>query len=330
MFLKVNHSNKVKKLKFSEDLQTYDKFLDTIKEITGLALSEIKMTFIDNEKEVLPINDRLDFDYFLADITESKFKEIFVEGNVESEKVTELEPVKINIEEEIKHEEEKEVHLLQSELKAEHEECIFSSISIQKVEEEPEKIETKQRVHHHVTCDVCGTRGIVGKRYKCLLCKNFDICESCESQNKHSQHPMIRCSDEVNDFLMEKVCFKFSRMSKKYEKKRYHFEKMNKIKNLINPRFLKKMFKDSVESFAKLSNPVEAKKEEETVNLIHERSVVQNEIEKLQLQKKDLLKFMYGNDQPALIEELFARFESLNIEEMVNEVMKCNAIIDQN
>ena len=55
---------------------------------------------------------------------------------------------------------------------------------------------------------------------------------------------------------------------------------------------------------------------------------MKKEIEKLQKQKKDLLIFIFGDNQLPLIEVLFKRFEDLNIEEMVAEVQKDNAIID--
>jgi hypothetical protein len=34
-------------------------------------------------------------------------------------------------------------------------------------------------VHEHVNCDGCGQKGIVGIRYKCAVCSDFDFCERC-------------------------------------------------------------------------------------------------------------------------------------------------------
>ncbi|CAG0896751.1 unnamed protein product [Darwinula stevensoni] len=52
-------------------------------------------------------------------------------------------------------------------------------------------------VHDGVTCSSC--RGPVrGNRYKCLECKDFDLCSSCEaSGTKHSQHSFIRLPSRV-------------------------------------------------------------------------------------------------------------------------------------
>jgi hypothetical protein len=42
--------------------------------------------------------------------------------------------------------------------------------------------------HNGVTCDSCKSTPIWGKRYKCLVCSNFDICEDCHSSG-HSPQP---------------------------------------------------------------------------------------------------------------------------------------------
>lgn len=41
--------------------------------------------------------------------------------------------------------------------------------------------------HNGVTCDGCKTFPIVGVRYKCLQCPDFDFCEKCENSNYHDQ-----------------------------------------------------------------------------------------------------------------------------------------------
>jgi len=40
-------------------------------------------------------------------------------------------------------------------------------------------------VHDGVTCDGCGKYPIVGHRYKCVICHNFDFCEACEAKGDH-------------------------------------------------------------------------------------------------------------------------------------------------
>jgi len=51
-------------------------------------------------------------------------------------------------------------------------------------------------VHDGVTCDNCSTAPVVGIRYKCLACPDFDLCGNCERQpNVHSHHYFARVPD---------------------------------------------------------------------------------------------------------------------------------------
>ncbi|CAG0899056.1 unnamed protein product [Darwinula stevensoni] len=54
-------------------------------------------------------------------------------------------------------------------------------------------------VHTDVRCDSC--RGPVrGSRYKCLQCRDFNLCSTCEaSGTKHSQHSFIRLPSRMSD-----------------------------------------------------------------------------------------------------------------------------------
>eukprot|EP00696_Hemimastix_kukwesjijk_P004780 gnl/Hemi2/16110_TR5343_c0_g1_i1.p2 gnl/Hemi2/16110_TR5343_c0_g1~~gnl/Hemi2/16110_TR5343_c0_g1_i1.p2 ORF type:complete len:106 (+),score=19.25 gnl/Hemi2/16110_TR5343_c0_g1_i1:95-412(+) len=44
---------------------------------------------------------------------------------------------------------------------------------------------TGEVIHTGVMCDACGTRPIVGIRYKCNACPDFDLCAACEGQGCH-------------------------------------------------------------------------------------------------------------------------------------------------
>jgi hypothetical protein len=46
-------------------------------------------------------------------------------------------------------------------------------------------------VHSRFTCDGCGVHPIVGVRYNCTVCHDFDFCENCEAQTEHA-HPFIK------------------------------------------------------------------------------------------------------------------------------------------
>lgn len=40
-------------------------------------------------------------------------------------------------------------------------------------------------VHRGVTCDKCGRSPIVGVRYRCSNCQDYDLCEDCEARDEH-------------------------------------------------------------------------------------------------------------------------------------------------
>jgi len=49
-------------------------------------------------------------------------------------------------------------------------------------------------IHPGVTCDGCD-KGIVGFRYKCVVCDDYDLCAGCEAAGKHPGHNMMRMSN---------------------------------------------------------------------------------------------------------------------------------------
>ena len=40
-------------------------------------------------------------------------------------------------------------------------------------------------IHNGITCKNCGMFPIVGIRYKCMECDEFDLCEKCEKIKTH-------------------------------------------------------------------------------------------------------------------------------------------------
>merc|ERR1712107_421891 len=47
------------------------------------------------------------------------------------------------------------------------------------------------QVHWGVVCDGCDGP-VVGPRYKCLVCPDYDLCATCEDRGLHAHHKMIR------------------------------------------------------------------------------------------------------------------------------------------
>jgi hypothetical protein len=53
--------------------------------------------------------------------------------------------------------------------------------------------QAERDVHYGITCDGCGAVPIRGNRFKCTVCHDFDLCQSCESKNVHpADHPLLK------------------------------------------------------------------------------------------------------------------------------------------
>lgn len=70
-------------------------------------------------------------------------------------------------------------------------------------------------LHQHVICDVCDEE-IVGHRYKCLSCHDYDLCMSCEAKFRHKDHLMLRIPKPAM------VCRSNSTVSRMYDKLRMY------------------------------------------------------------------------------------------------------------
>lgn len=57
-----------------------------------------------------------------------------------------------------------------------------------KVNPEPKSEDPKEVVFYGVQCDSCSQKPILGVRFKCLSCDNFDLCPTCEEKGVHSHH----------------------------------------------------------------------------------------------------------------------------------------------
>lgn len=47
------------------------------------------------------------------------------------------------------------------------------------------------KIHIGIVCDGC-EGGIEGVRFKCLVCRDYDLCAACEGKRIHDQHSLIR------------------------------------------------------------------------------------------------------------------------------------------
>ena len=72
----------------------------------------------------------------------------------------------------------------------------------EKVIENLKKINFEKKepvVHYRYICDGCGMSPIVGIRYKCAVCSDFDFCEKCEAKMGESHnHPFVKHTKAIN------------------------------------------------------------------------------------------------------------------------------------
>jgi peptidoglycan hydrolase-like protein with peptidoglycan-binding domain len=64
--------------------------------------------------------------------------------------------------------------------------------------QEPSK-EVPADAHGNVRCDGCNAFPIVGARYNCTVCPDFDLCAKCEASSVHpAEHPLLKFRQPVN------------------------------------------------------------------------------------------------------------------------------------
>ena len=98
--------------------------------------------------------------------------------------------------------------------------------------EKKEKKEVKE-IHNFVKCDGCGMHPLVGKRYKCKTCPNFDYCEKCLEKNKEThKHEFMVVPPRKRPHHIHNHIRKFHKMpiNKKLEKK---IEKIENKENVV-------------------------------------------------------------------------------------------------
>lgn len=57
-------------------------------------------------------------------------------------------------------------------------------------------------VHYNVTCDGCKSTPVIGRRYRCLECRDFDYCEKCFYKNRqihqHNFNGITQLREEIH------------------------------------------------------------------------------------------------------------------------------------
>lgn len=54
-------------------------------------------------------------------------------------------------------------------------------------------------IHKGINCSICGKKDIVGIRYKCAICPNFNLCENCEENTDHDDnHVLLKIKEPIS------------------------------------------------------------------------------------------------------------------------------------
>ncbi|KAM9981500.1 hypothetical protein ACTFIY_003798 [Dictyostelium cf. discoideum] len=55
---------------------------------------------------------------------------------------------------------------------------------------------------HNALCDICQNQ-IIGYRYKCKVCPNYDLCQTCKDTNKHNpEHEFVAHENDIENYQM--------------------------------------------------------------------------------------------------------------------------------
>ena len=61
--------------------------------------------------------------------------------------------------------------------------------------------------HTHIICDMCRENGVLGMRWKCSKCYDFDLCTLCYNGGKHSlDHEFVRMERTDGPRLVVSEC----------------------------------------------------------------------------------------------------------------------------
>lgn len=69
----------------------------------------------------------------------------------------------------------------------------------------PPHVAPPYTMHPNVTCDGCDGP-VIGTRFKCSVCPNYDLCSSCQAKGKHTEHALLPIWHPLQVSLPVQVC----------------------------------------------------------------------------------------------------------------------------
>lgn len=339
MILKLSFNGKAKKVAFKEELRQLPALLGLASRFAGSVPENVELTYLDNENDTVKIVDVDDVEYFLANFDQ-------VKKSLPTLNVTLRNPTAVTVatvqsavvDESILSQSlvaTENVEKMDQKIKTLEQSLEQLKLSVSTAKDVPVSVPRVMTQHIGITCDGCGMQPLVGRRFKCLVCDNFDLCEACEA--KGHDHPMIRVVAIGNNAVLEKMKRKFGKVSGKFT--RCPREEACRQGRRGPPEFIRQFFGRC--PFARRDAPVSAtiptpaetpkietpKTEEKPVAASEpvEKSMKQEpEVAKAQEQERvSLLKAVLGDDvDPKFIEDVLRNLKNLPFEKFLNEITR--------
>ena len=91
---------------------------------------------------------------------------------------------------------------------------IINSNILMKSSQNFSKISQCKTIHNNISCNECGVNPIVGYRYKCLECNDYNLCEICEKKIIH-EHNFVKYVNEEKKNINEDNNYSYECLSSK-------------------------------------------------------------------------------------------------------------------
>lgn len=112
----------------------------------------------------------------------------------------------------------------------------FPTLTLSLNTEEDKKEENGKLIHPNIICDGCQMRPLVGKRYKCKVCPDFDFCEECYEKNKETHKHEFAL---INKVELPKFHHRFPKVNPFFRHSSKKHMKINPFKPQVKPKIEK-------------------------------------------------------------------------------------------
>ena len=239
-FIKIEEPNKKYQLieeKHQKEIKNQDDFENMSNELNNEKVIRIKVNIVDinevfkeeKEKENILNNNIISTQAIInldAEIPKSKILE--EEKKEMEDKIDNS--VKTILKQKMKELEDKLVEELYSNLQTEISKSKIKD-NFYIIKEEDKNINSSKIIHRGICCNKCGKENIQGIRYKCVQCKNYNLCENCENNYIHyMKHIMVKIrfptndDSELNSKINRNISYKNQDMNYSLEPKKFNLD----------------------------------------------------------------------------------------------------------